>query len=67
MSSEARTSALMLGALPVVMGGGLSLLNPAYMSLLFRTSMGQTILGIAVGSLACGAFTMCTIIKRTLS
>jgi tight adherence protein B len=67
LSSEARTSALMLGALPVVMGGGLSLLNPAYMSLLFRTSMGHTILGIAAGSLACGAIAMHTIIKRSLS
>ena len=38
LSSEARTSALMLGALPVVMGGGLWLLNPAYMGLLFNTS-----------------------------
>ncbi|GAC1340313.1 MAG: hypothetical protein NVSMB18_10080 [Acetobacteraceae bacterium] len=67
LSSEARTSAMMLGALPIVMGGGLSLLNPAYMSLLFRTSMGHTIIGLAAGSLACGAITMHTIIKRSLS
>ena len=36
---------LMLGALPVVMGGGLWLLNPAYMGLLFNTSMGHKYLG----------------------
>jgi len=67
LSSEARTSALMLGALPIVMGGGLSLLNPGYMALLFRTSLGQTILAVAAGSLACGGLVMRSIIKRSLS
>jgi len=67
LSSEARTSALMLGALPVVMGGGLWLLNPAYMGLLFNTSMGHKILGVAAGSLSCGAFAMRTIIRKSLS
>jgi tight adherence protein B len=67
LSSEARTSALMLGALPVVMGGGLWLLNPAYMALLFKTGMGHKILGLAIGSLACGGFAMRTIIRKSLS
>jgi tight adherence protein B len=67
LSSEARTSSLMLGALPVVMGGGLWLLNPAYMALLFNTSMGHKILGVAAGSLCCGAFAMRTIIRKSLS
>jgi tight adherence protein B len=67
LSSEARTSALMLGALPIVMGGGLSLLNPGYMGLLFKTTLGQTILAVATGSLACGGLVMRSIIKRSLS
>jgi len=67
LSSEARTSSLILGALPVVMGAGLWLLNPSYMSVLFTTSMGKTILGIAALSLACGAMTMRQIIKKSLS
>ncbi len=67
LSSEARTSALILGGLPIVMGGGLWALNPGYMSVLFTTSMGRTILGAAVLSLACGALAMRTIIKKSLS
>jgi tight adherence protein B len=67
LSSEARTSALILGGLPVVMGLGLWLLNPAYMAVLFTTQMGHTILAAAVGSLSCGAFAMKTIIKKSLS
>jgi tight adherence protein B len=67
LSSEARTSALILGGLPVVMGAGLGAINPGYMSVFFTTSMGHTILGAAVLSLVCGGLTMRTIIKRSLS
>jgi tight adherence protein B len=67
LSSEARTSSLILGGLPVIMGLGLWVVNPAYMSLLFTTSMGQTILGAAVLSLTCGGLIMRSIIKRSLS
>ena len=67
LSSEARTSALILGGLPVVMGVGLWLLNPSYMAVLFTTQMGHTILAAATASLSCGAFAMKTIIKKSLS
>jgi tight adherence protein B len=67
LSSEARTSSLILGALPVVLGVGLSVLNPSYMSVLITNSTGRGILGAAVLSLSFGALTMRTIIKRTLS
>lgn len=67
LSSEARTSSLILGGLPVVMGAGLWALNPGYMSVLFTTSMGRAILGTAVLSLACAALTMRQIIKKSLS
>jgi tight adherence protein B len=67
LSSEARTSSLILGALPVVLGLGLWLVNPAYMSVLFTTSMGRTIVGCAVLSLCCAGVTMRVIIKKSLS
>lgn len=67
LSSEARTSSLILGGLPVVMGIGLWALNPGYIGVLFTTSMGHTILATALLSLACGAITMRMIIKKSLS
>lgn len=67
LSSEARTSSLILAALPVVMGSGLWLLNPSYMSVLFTTGLGNKILGVAAASLTCGALTMRYIIKKNLS
>lgn len=67
LSSEARTSSMVLGLMPIIAGGGLSLLNPAYMSVLFTTSTGRNVLLIAAGSLLCGILMMRTIIKRTLS
>lgn len=67
LSSEARTSSLILGGLPVVMGSGLWVFNPGYMSVLYTTSTGQAILGAAMLSLACGMATMRFIIKKSLS
>jgi tight adherence protein B len=67
LSSEARTSSLILGGLPVVLGLGLWALNPAYMSVMFNTRMGNNILAAAVLSLACGGLTMRAIIKKSLS
>jgi tight adherence protein B len=67
LSSEARTSSMILASLPVLIGLALWALNPSYMSLLFTTSMGQTILGIAVVSLISGGLVMRSIIRRNLS
>ncbi len=67
LSSEARTSAMILGALPVVTGTGLTVVNPAYMALFVTTSAGHAVLGCAVLSLAIGALVMWTIIKKSLS
>jgi len=67
LSSEARTSAWILGGLPVVLGGGIWAINPSYMSVLLTNSVGRTILGSAVLSLAFGALLMRTIIKKSLS
>jgi len=67
LSSEARTSALILGGLPVVLGAGLWLINPGYMSVMVTTNTGHKILGAAILSLALGALSMRTIIKKTLT
>jgi tight adherence protein B len=67
LSSEARTSSMILGGLPVVIGLGLWAVNPDYMALLFTTSAGRAILGAAVLSLTCGGLVMRSIIKRSLS
>ncbi len=67
LSAEARASSLVLAGLPVVLGGGLWLVNPEYISILFTTSMGRKILGTAVLSLTCATITMRAIIRKSLS
>jgi tight adherence protein B len=67
MASEARTTAYILGGLPVVAGGGLFALNPAYLSVLFNDPIGRMILASAFTSLGVGAFIMRTIISKSLS
>ena len=67
LASEARTSAAILAGLPVLAMGGLYVLNPTYMSVLFSDPVGHIFLGAAFGSLGGGIFVMRTIINRTLA
>jgi len=67
LSSEARSSALILGGLPVVMGAGLWILSPGYISVLFTSGTGHKFLAAAAFSLSCGLLAMRTIIKKSLS
>jgi tight adherence protein B len=67
LASEARTSAAILAGLPILAMGGLWLLNPTYMAVLFTESMGHIFLTAAFGSLGAGIFVMRTIINKTLS
>jgi tight adherence protein B len=67
LSSEARSSALILGGLPVVMGAGLWALSPTYISVLFTTGTGHKFLAAAAFSLSCGVLSMRAIIKKSLS
>jgi len=46
LSSEGKFSAILLGSLPFVLGGALSLLNPGYMSALWETPQGHNIMRI---------------------
>lgn len=67
LASEARTSAMILGALPIVSGVALTLLKPAYMALMIDTSLGRALLGAAVVLLVSGALVMRSIIRKALS
>ncbi|MBV8702255.1 MAG: type II secretion system F family protein, partial [Acetobacteraceae bacterium] len=67
MTSEARTTAAALVALPLLAGAGLAVLQPAYLGLFFSEPHGRLILAAAIGSLGLGITSMRMIISRTLS
>jgi len=67
LASEARTSAMVLAALPFVSGTALWALNPAYIGRLFEPGLGRTILSSAVLSLGCGLLVMRSMIRRSLA
>ena len=67
LSSEARTSALVLAVLPVATGGMIYVLDPAYVGVLFLSPKGHTLLGVAALSLAIGVGAMRMIIQKTLA
>ncbi|MDD2877395.1 MAG: type II secretion system F family protein [Acidiphilium sp.] len=67
MAAEARTSALILGIIPIVAGVAIELLQPSYLEVLFVTRKGHIIFGMAVGMLVLGSLTMRSIIRRSLS
>ena len=48
LTAEGKMSALVLAALPILLGFGMYLLNPSYISILFTATMGKTLLGTAV-------------------
>jgi len=45
MSQEAKSSAAIIGSLPFIIMGALSILNPAYLNPLFNTTIGNIMLG----------------------
>lgn len=67
LAAEARTSALILGCIPIVAGLGIELIQPKYLEVLFVTKKGHFIFGAAVGMLVLGSLTMRSIIRRSLS
>lgn len=58
LSSEAKASAMIIGALPILVAGGLYLVNPDYIILLFTDSTGQFLLGCAAGWMGLGVLVM---------
>jgi len=63
MSSEARASAMIIGALPFIMLGVLSVVNTDYVSLLFTTERGHTLLMAASCSMTFGVMVMVKMVK----
>lgn len=58
MSSEAKASALIIGALPMFVIAAVSVVSPAYLAPLFTTSGGMICLGVAAGMMLLGTFVM---------
>jgi tight adherence protein B len=67
LAAEAKMTAMILGGLPVLAAGGLYLLNPDYVDVLFVDPTGQLILMAALSSLGTGAFIMKAIISKSLA
>lgn len=66
-TAEARMSSYILGALPVVTGILLVLTNPGYIGVLFTDPTGRTLLLTAIALLSVGAFTMRSMIRKSLT
>ena len=58
LSAEAKASAMIIGALPILVGVGMTLINPNYMYPLFYTLKGKFYLYGAMGWMACGILIM---------
>jgi tight adherence protein B len=56
-------SAYTLVALPLIMAGAISAINPSYMSPLFTTSTGHILLFMALGSVGFGALVLKKIVS----
>lgn len=67
LASEAKMTMYVLAALPFIVGIGLTVLNPAYVSQLVFTSTGRIILAIGVGLLTMGIVSMRVIIRKSVS
>lgn len=63
LSSEGRLSAILLGTLPFILSGVLSLLNPQYMSVLWQTQKGQSMLITGALLLMVGFISLSRIIR----
>lgn len=63
LSSEGRLSAIVLGALPFFLGGILSFLNAEYMSVLWHTSKGHSLLMTGAFLLALGFIGLSRIVR----
>lgn len=67
LASEARTSAIVLAAMPVLSGAGMWALNPSYENVLLNDPTGRKMFGIAILSLLTGLGIIRMIIRKSLS
>jgi tight adherence protein B len=58
VSQEAKSSAMIIGALPFIIMGGLMFLNPSYMDPLLNTQMGHIVLMVSGGWMLTGVLVM---------
>lgn len=63
MSSEARASAMIIGALPFLMMAILLVVNPDYLTQLFTKPLGHTLLAVAGGMMGMGIFVMSRMVR----
>ena len=63
LASEGRYAGLMLSALPFVIGGLMAFINPEYMSPLWTTSVGQTIIKVTLVMILIGGAWMWKIVQ----
>ncbi len=63
MSSEARASAMIIGALPFIMGAIISLVNPTYLQPLFSDPRGWVMVGVGCASLLVGIGVMAKMVR----
>ncbi|MBV8522959.1 MAG: type II secretion system F family protein [Acetobacteraceae bacterium] len=67
LTSEARTSTLVLTAMPFVVGGVLFFLSPGYISILFTDTAGPPLLATALGLICAAVVIMRKIIRNALA
>lgn len=67
MAAEARSSAMILGALPFVLGLILSYMQPGFLNFFFNTPGGNHLLLSAFGLLGTGLLVMRQLIRRSLA
>ena len=58
LSAEAKTSAWIIGSLPVIVASLIQVTSPEYLSVLYQTNLGLFILGACAGWMGIGAFLM---------
>ncbi len=58
MASEAKASAMIIGSLPFIVGTLLSIVNPAYIAVLFTTETGNMLVGGGLFWMFCGTMVM---------
>lgn len=66
LAAEARTSAMILIALPLIAAAALLVISPDYIRLLYTDPGGQQIAAVAIGMVTTGGFVMRSIIRRSL-
>ncbi len=66
LSAEGKASAMVLMALPVLVGVMYSLMNPGYIGAMFTSPLGLLLVGVAVGLYALGGFWLSRITKVRL-